>query len=567
MSVSLCSNVTLKICADLIGNIWRPCVTSSVLDLDLPKEMETKRKRNDRGHIEFAEQMCTSYTNSAIKRFIAERDVHLARIDKHLLVFKLFYFFFFGALATTFPFLPSYFTQIGFSTYQVQALAWIRPFVQFFTSPLWGILADRCLPKKRMIQFCTFVWLIGTISLAFVEPTGQLCQLVSLNNTDSKVINSTEMQTGFFRRRRFTDFAMTQSKLIPIKGHKDRDLSNNGFETIEVSIGSGSGNSQSPESDSSGSGLTVESLSLDKELNITSKNNTRGTLKSSHLKSSFADTPSLIELNFTIRNELRENTSRLYHIFLGALALVVFEEIFLCPVLFITDAVLLAKQTKENTVVYGRQKAFGSIGFLIFFLITGTLVNNSQRPVCGHIYADYIINFCFFCIVTILTLLVLIKFEVPYRVPDDSLHGKLKAIYYNKHYGSFFAAATFMGFSHTVIIQFHTQFLTRANVGHSTSATIHTFRLLGEPLAFFFSHKLLNYMGSINMMFGSLVLYMFNHFACSFVTSPWHVMPLGFLEGFTFGSSFVVCVTYLTSSSPFDYITTVQGKSDDRFSS
>ena len=529
--------------------------------------METKRKRNDRGHIEFAEQMCTSYTNSAIKRFIAQRDVHLARIDKHLLAFKLFYFFFFGAVATTFPFLPSYFTQIGFSMYQVQALAWIRPFVQLFTSPIWGIMADRCLPKKRMLQFCTFVWLIGTISLAFVEPTGQLCQLVSLNSTDSKVINSTEMQTGFFRRRRFTDYAMMQSKLIP-RSNKDRDLSNNGFESVEVSIGSGSGNSQSSESESSGSGLMLESLSLDKELNFTSKNNTRDiiTFSSSHLKSSFPDTPSMIELNFTIRNELRENTSRLYHIFLSAFALVVFEEIFLCPVLFITDAVLLAKQTEENTVVYGRQKAFGSIGFLIFFLITGTLVSNSQRPVCGHIYADYIINFCFFCIVTIVTLLVLIKFEVPYRVPDDSPQEKLKAIYYNKHYGSFFAAAAFMGFSHTVIVQFHTQFLTKANVGHSASVTIHTFRLLGEPLAFFFSHKILNYMGTINMMFASLVLYMFNHFACSFVTSPWHVMPLGFLEGFTFGSSFVVCVTYLTSSSPFDYITTVQGKSDAHFS-
>lgn len=523
--------------------------------------METNRKRGDKGHIEYAEQMCGTYTNSTlIKKFIAQGDVHLARIDKTLLVFKLFYFLFYGSLGTTFPFLPTYFAQIGFSSYQIQLLAWVRSLVQLLTSPLWGIAADRWLPKKRMLQFCTFVWLIGTISLAFVEPTGQICQLVSLNDTESKVINATEMRTGFFRRRRSNGFFTMQSKLIP-RNHKD-NLSNNGFESLEVPIGSGSGNTQATENDSSGSGLAIESLYPHKEHNITSRTKTHDPIKftSPHHKSNFKDTPNFIELNFTIRNELRENRSRLYRIFLGALALVVFEEIFLCPILFVTDAVLLTKQTEDNTILFGRQRVFGSVGFMVCFLITGSLVNNSQRPVCGHIYADYIINFCFFCIITIATLLILIKFEAPYRAPENSPCERLKAIYYNKHYGSFFAAAIFMGFSHTVVTGFHTTLLSGVNVGHSTATTINTFRLLGEPFAFFMSHKLVNHVGIINMLFATLVLYMFNHFACSFVTSPWHVIPLGFFEGFIFANSFVVCVTYLASSSPSDHITTIQGK-------
>ncbi|XP_068715332.1 major facilitator superfamily domain-containing protein 6-like [Montipora foliosa] len=492
-----------------------------------------------------------------MKRFIAQTEVHLARIDKPLLVFKLFYFFFFGSLATTFPFLPSYFTQIGFSPYQVGVLSSVRPLVQLFAAPLWGFSSDRCFPKKRMIQFCSFVWLIGTISLAFVEPTGQMCQLVSLNDTDSKVVNSTEMQTGFFRRRRTTDFLLMQSKRIP------RNEETNDVESTEVTIGSGSGNSQPGDSDmTSGSGITTDSLYLGK-LKITKQNKTKDAIplpSPSNLKSSFkSSTPDLIELNFTTRNELRENISRLYNIFLGALALVIFEETFLCPVLFVIDAILLAKQAEDNSVVYGRQRCFGSIGFLLFFLITGTLVNNSQRPVCGHIYADYIINFCFFCVMTIVTLLVLVRFELPCRVPVESPYERLKANYYNKHYGSFLAAVAFMGFSHTVIPQFHASLLTQANVEYSTFAVINTFLLLGKPLGFFIGHKLIYYLGSINLLFASLVLYMLNHFACSFVSSPWHVIPLGFIEGFTFSSSFVVCVTYLASSSPLDYITTIQG--------
>lgn len=512
--------------------------------------MELKRKKIEKGQVEFAEQMCANYSQSTLQRFIAQRDVHLSRIDKPLLVFKIFYFFVSSSVATTFPFLPSYFRQIGFSSHQVQVLVWVRPFVQLFLSPLWGLLADRCLPKKIMLQFCTFVWLIGTISLAFVEPTGQMCQLVSLNQTDSTVINSTEMQTGFFRRRRASEYLTMQSKLIPSKADDS--------ERFEVTIGSGSGLLQV-----SGSG-TGESMDRSIEVNATKTNKSGSfvTFYTSHQRSEYKEPPaaSFMEFNFTTRNELRENTSRLYHIFLGALALVVFEEIFFCPVFFVTDAVLLAKQIEEGTVVFGHQKMFSSVGFLILFLITGTLVNNSQRPVCGHIYADYVINFCFFCVLTIVTLLVLIQFEIPQRTYENSPYERLKTVYYTKHYGTFIATTAFMGFSHTVIVNFHTAYLAQTKVSHATSATINLFRFLGEPLAFLVSHKLINRIGNINMIFASLVLYMFNHFACSFVTNSWQIIPLGFVEGFTFGSSFVVSATYLANSSPLDCLTTVQGK-------
>lgn len=521
--------------------------------------MELKRKKIEKGHVEFAEQMCANYSHSTLKRFIAQRDVHLARLDKPLLVFKIFYFFVSSSVATTFPFLPSYFRQIGFSSHQVQVLVWVRPFVQLFLSPLWGLMADRCLPKKIMLQFCTFVWLIGTISLAFVEPTGQMCQLVSLNQTDSTVINSTEMQTGFFRRRRASEYLTMQSKLIPSKADD--------FELVEVTVGSGSGFLQVSENALSGSGTGAESLdrSIEEKTNQRPKTNKSGsfiTFYTSHQRSQYKESPaaSLMEFNFTIRNELRENTSRLYHIFLGALALVVFEEIFFCPVFFVADAVLLAKQIDEGTVVFGHQKMFSSVGFLILFLITGTLVNNSQRPVCGHIYADYVINFCFFCVLTIATLFVLIQFEMPQRTSENSPWERLKTVYYTKHYGTFIATTAFMGFSHAVIFNFHTAYLAQTNLSHATSATINLFRFLGEPLAFLVSHKLINRIGNINMIFASLVLYMFNHFACSFVTNSWQIIPLGFMEGFTFGSSFVVSATYLANSSPLDCLTIVQGK-------
>ena len=525
--------------------------------------MDLKRTKNVKELVEFADQMSTNYSRSTFQRLLNQSDVHLARVDKPLLVFKAFYFFLYSSLATTFPFLSSYFRQIGFSSYQVDVLVSIRPFVQLLLSPLWGVLADRYLPKKMMLQFCTFVWLIGTISLAFVEPTGQMCQLVSLNETDSKVINSTVMQTGFFRRRRVSEYFTRRSKLIPRNPINDL-RSTNGFDSVEVQISSGSGSPQ--ESEVSGSG-TGESIDHNRESNITSNNKTRSitTIPISNLKSKPKEPLNQIQFNFTTRNELRENTSRLHHIFVGALALVVFEEIFLCPVFFMADTVLLAKQVEEDTAVYGYQKQFGSIGYLIFFLITGILVNNSQRQMCGHIYADYVINFCFYCVITIVILLVLIKFEIPQRPVENFPNERLKTTYNTKHYGTFAATAAFMGFSHSVISKFHVTYLSKAKGGHITS-TIMFFGFLGEPLGFFLSHKLIRHMGDINMIFTVLVSYMFNHFACSFVTSSWQLIPLGLLEGFTFATSFVVCTTYLANSSPLDCLATVQGDRKHCFS-
>ena len=70
--------------------------------------MDLKRKKNVKELVEFADQMSTNYSRSTFQRLLNQSDVHLARVDKPLLVFKAFYFFLYSSLATTFPFLSSF---------------------------------------------------------------------------------------------------------------------------------------------------------------------------------------------------------------------------------------------------------------------------------------------------------------------------------------------------------------------------------------------------------------------------------------------------------------------------
>ncbi|KXJ15265.1 Major facilitator superfamily domain-containing protein 6 [Exaiptasia diaphana] len=261
------------------------------------------------------------------------------------------------------------------------------------------------------------------------------------------------------------------------------------------------------------------------------------------------------------RNVLRENEEELNHIFVNALFALAVVEIFACPILILIDAVVLSKQNEEN-FSYGQQRVFGSLGYLMFFFIVNALLQNSLRPVCGEIYADFVICFCFFALITIVTLIGTVK--LPSMNCVSSCSGtrpffRLRQIFYTKHFGTLFANICFMGFAHSFLENYFNSIVMDSKVSYSTSVTINFFRSIGEPLALFFSSMVLNRAGIINVLFGIPLVTALNLFASSFITSPWHAIPLGLLDGCTYGISWVAYATYLIGSAPDDCTATVQG--------
>ena len=476
--------------------------------------------------------------------FRIQLDLRLAHIDKSLIVYKLFYFLFYGSLGSVFPFLSGYFRQIGFSPGQLAALVSVRSFIQMIFSPLFGILGDRFVSKKMAVQFMTFVWLIITISLAFIEPTNQVCQLVSHNHTAAKVVNSTKLKTGFFRRSIETinvqgepsllnTYSTTEKTLLPVKKSINEDRisefgSTSGFQE-EISGGSA---------------------------NIPVSTRSPTLASSTPIKA-----PASEKLNYTTKNILRNDSTKLHNIFMSALTLLAIEELLAVPAFLLIDASLLCKQTQENQLYYGQQRAFGSAGYITLFITVGLLLNRSLNPVCGETYADFVICFCFFCVCTILTLLAGAKFEFQYKRPGSNPYERLVSIFYNRHYGSFIFAAGFMGLAHTVICQAFNWLLLESDLGLGLVGVINFFQLLGEPVGFLLSGVVLKRTGTVNTIFGVLVALILSLTCCSFVSSPWYVIPFGFMEEVVYGLSWVACVTYLANSAPVDCHGTVQGKS------
>lgn len=93
------------------------------------------------------------------------------RINKTLLVFKLYYFFVFGGRACIRPFLPVFFRHIGMSDAQAGILFGLRPIAELIGSPLCGGLADK-YRKHRFVMMALFIASNALFfSLVFVSPS------------------------------------------------------------------------------------------------------------------------------------------------------------------------------------------------------------------------------------------------------------------------------------------------------------------------------------------------------------------------------------------------------------
>ena len=120
-----------------------------------------------------------------------------SRINRKLLVSKIFYFFFWSAYGSFFPLLGVYFKQIGMNPTQSGLLVGCRPLIEFVSAPSMGSLADRLNIRKIMLLFNIFCWMSFVFPFAFIKPSDNTCHrylLLSKNLTELVTQETSEVQ-------------------------------------------------------------------------------------------------------------------------------------------------------------------------------------------------------------------------------------------------------------------------------------------------------------------------------------------------------------------------------------
>lgn len=118
-------------------------------------------------------------------------------LNRRLIIYKSFYFFFFSAVGSLFPYLAVFYKQLWLSAHETGILIGIRPLIQLFGTPMWGIIADTYKKGKVVFVMSLVAWLVSNYSLSLVSPVFHLgvCKDNSTAGIVQEIIGELENRT------------------------------------------------------------------------------------------------------------------------------------------------------------------------------------------------------------------------------------------------------------------------------------------------------------------------------------------------------------------------------------
>lgn len=137
------------------------------------------RNTNNVTSSEFEDNVLSDQTNreKSLKKHELRRNEEGERyskcfpnVNRRLVIHKGFYFFFFSALGSLFPYLAVFYKQLWLSAHETGILIGIRPLIQLFVTPMWGVMADTYKRSKVIFIMSLVSWLVSNYSLSLVSP-------------------------------------------------------------------------------------------------------------------------------------------------------------------------------------------------------------------------------------------------------------------------------------------------------------------------------------------------------------------------------------------------------------
>lgn len=357
------------------------------------------------------------------------------RIDNHLLISKVFYFFFYAAYGSLHPLLSVYYKQLGMSPTQSGLLVGIRYFIEFCSAPFWGVVADHFKKGKVVLLFSVLCWLVFNCGIGFVRPADATCELKDPsaggppNATGSSAANHSrhhrdlvftpslhENMSAFNWLSRFereakgppsTSVAPTSTTKPTTAAHASQSASASNSTRTNMAT-----RSPSPTHNASAVSTVYGHITLpattSTRLTVTVTTSTVSTV--SAMTSTRPATPT------TAKPSIHYNEDQVESIFLLILLLVIIGEFFSAPAVTIVDTVTLQYLGRHRDR-YGLQRMWGSLGWGLAMLSVGIWIDHThirpagQDPNCSLLEnRNYQIAFIVFGVLMGAALLVATQF-------------------------------------------------------------------------------------------------------------------------------------------------------------
>ncbi|XP_059709407.1 major facilitator superfamily domain-containing protein 6 [Haemorhous mexicanus] len=516
---------------------------------------------------------------------------HCVKINNDLLISKVFYFFFYSAYGSLYPLLPVYYKQLGMTPSQSGLLVGIRYFIEFCSAPFWGVVADRFKKGKIVLLFSLLCWVLFNLGIGFVRPATLRC--VPKGLPPAHPTNASSLLTTILQNSSMSPSLTTVSAASPkVRGR--RDLVTSSSVTLETT------GTPNPEitflvpTQSNGEDFTLENST---HLILQSTTTSPASLGNTTLST----TPASISTKPMPSDQavLVYDQQEVEAIFLLILLVVIIGEFFSASSVTIVDTITLQYLGKHRDR-YGLQRMWGSLGWGLAMLSVGIGIDYTHTEVAiegqgckAPEYKNYRIVFIVFGVLMTMALIVATQFRFHYAhfKQDENKRKEVEISQVDRNasnessdntptslsqsqsfsfwdlikllcsiqYGSVLFVAWFMGFGYGFVFTFLYWHLEDLNGTTTLFGVCSVLSHVSELTAYFFSHKLIELVGHIRVLYIGLACNTARYIYISYLENAWTVLPMEVLQGVTHAAIWAACISYLSAAVPPELRTSAQG--------
>ncbi|NXY66841.1 MFSD6 protein, partial [Callaeas wilsoni] len=490
---------------------------------------------------------------------------HCVKINNDLLISKVFYFFFYSAYGSLYPLLPVYYKQLGMSPSQSGLLVGIRYFIEFCSAPFWGVVADRFKKGKIVLLFSLLCWVLFNLGIGFVRPATLRC--VPKGPPPAHPTNASSLLTTIPQNTSTFSLLATVSTASPkVRGR--RDLVTSSPVTLETT------GTPNPE-------ITFLLPTQSSDVDFVLENSTHLILKNTTTSPASPGnaTPSTTPASMSTKPIPSDQAVLVYDqqeveaIFLLILLVVIIGEFFSASSVTIVDTITLQYLGKHRDR-YGLQRMWGSLGWGLAMLSVGIGIDYTHTEVAiegqgckAPEYKNYRIVFIVFGVLMTMALIVATQFRFHYAhfKQDENKRKEVEISQVDRNasnessdntptsmsqsqsfsfwdlikllcsiqYGSVLFVAWFMGFGYGFVFTFLYWHLEDLNGTTTLFGVCSVLSHVSELTAYFFSHKLIELVGHIRVLYIGLACNTARYIYISYLENAWTVLPMEVLQGKT----------------------------------
>ncbi|TMW50215.1 hypothetical protein DOY81_004716 [Sarcophaga bullata] len=492
------------------------------------------------------------------------------KIDKDLLPMKAHYFLFNAGTAPVVPFMPTLAKQLGYSSVVVGTMYTILPIIGMLAKPIFGFIADRYQRHRMLFIISEILTAVAFFLIMFTPAIPKDAPAVEFhchagaadlrycteldkcidNDLKQHYTNQTLMCKLHCQAKPFMWDIICQNWLNSTNCVDNMTTTMDIITTVNMDHMHVEGDCMlflipHIKGQILGQNVTMFCPREKEYFNASC----RLDCKDEYLDSKLGLSP-------VINNKAAMGLYQFWWFF----AMLIISWIGMAAVVSIGDAICFGI-LGERAHLYGKQRLYGSVGWGIFSIIAGVLVDKMSEGV----NKDYTIVFWMTLVIIALDVVASMKLRHTQTHLSPNILKDVGQMFLSVRCVVFFIWCIFIGLGTALIWNFLFWHLEELAGCEETSmktlqgAVMSIQCFCGELPFFFFSGWILRKIGHVNAM--SLVLFGFGvrFILYSMLQDPWYVLPIELLNGVTFGLFYATMASYASIVAPPGTETTMQG--------